>query len=114
MVIDDNVSRTVRARVREFVIPPIQDGLVIGRDAAIGAGALRRAIQLLVSSPFDLVTVEDDDTVSEILVRSAILRRIPQEVLVRFVIRKIKPFMGPDEVLHFSIDAEVTLEERGL
>lgn len=111
---DDSASRTLRAKVREFTIPPIQDGLVVGRDAAIGCSALRRAIQLLVSSPFEHLELEGDDVISDILVRSAILRRVPKAALISFVQRKVKPYMGADEILHFSIDAEISLEDRVL
>jgi hypothetical protein len=110
---DDGVSRTVRARVREFTFPPIRDGLVIGREAPIGAAALQRAVQLLVSAPFELLAI-DDAVISDVLVRAAILRRVPQQALIDFVLRKIKPHMGHDEVLHFDLDAEVITEERGL
>jgi hypothetical protein len=110
---DDISSRTVRAKVREFAIPPIQDGLVIGRDAPIGIVALGRAIQLLVASPFEQVEVQDD-VIAAILVRRAILRRMPRGALVAFVLRKVKPYIGAEEILHFTLDAELTIEERGL
>lgn len=109
---DDGTSRTLKARVREFVIPPIQDGLVVGREAAIGSAALCRAIRLLVTSPFELVEVEDD-VIGHLLVRSAILRRVPRAALVGFAVRKVKPLMGAEEILHLQIDAELSLEERG-
>ena len=109
---DDIVSRVIRAKVREFVIPPIQDGLVVGRDAPIGSGALGRAIQLLAASPFEHVEVQDD-IIGDILVRAAILRRVPRAALIAFVMRKIKPFIGAEEILHFSIEAEITVDERG-
>lgn len=110
---DDVSARSVRAKVREFVIPPIQDGLVIGRDAPIGSVALGRAIQLLVAAPFEHVPV-DDEVVADILVRRAILRRMPRAALIAFVLRRFKPFIGAEEILHFAIDTELTVEERGL
>jgi hypothetical protein len=110
---EDGVARTVRARLREFVIPLVQDGLVVGHDAAIGCEALRRAVQLLVAVPFEQIDLEDD-VIGAVLVRSAILRRIPKAALVSFLQRKVKPFMGSDEILHFSIETELALEERGI
>lgn len=109
---DRDVSqRSLRARVREFNIPPITDGLIVGKDAPIGSGALRRAVQLLVSSPFEHVEI-GDEVISDLLVRAALLRRIPRETLISFVLKKVKPFMGPEEILHLSLDAELTVEER--
>jgi len=104
-------TRLLRARVREFVIPPIHDGLVIGKAAPIGGAAVRKAVQLLVSTPFEHIEVTDD-VVGDVLIRSGIVRRVPKEALLDFVLRRIKPLMGADEILHLDLEAEVTLEDK--
>ena len=104
-------QHSLKVRIKEFAIPPIHDGLVLGKTSPIGCGAIRKAIDLLVPSPFEHIEVHDE-VVGDVLVRSAILRRIPQEKLVAFVLRRIKPLMGPEEILHLDLDAEVTLEEE--
>ena len=55
----------LRARIKEFGIPPVHDGLVLGRNSPIGCAAIRKAIDLLVSSPFEHIELEDA-TVGEI------------------------------------------------
>jgi hypothetical protein len=104
-------TRVIRARVREFVIPPIHDGLVIGKAAPIGGVAVSKAVQLLVASPFEHMEV-NDDVIGDVLVRVGIVRRIPREALVDFVLRRIKPLMGPEEILHLDLEAEITLEDK--
>lgn len=79
----------LKARVREFVIPPIRVG----------------------SSPFVHFELQDE-VISDIVVRQAILRRIPKERLIAFVLERIKPLMGPEEILHLDLEAEVLLEEE--
>ena len=104
-----NMKYTLKARVREFGVPPIHDALVLGKRAAIGCGAIRKAIEYLVASPFDHLEIEDD-VISDIIVRSAILRRIPKDKLIAFVVSQIKPLMGEDEILHLDLEVEVGIE----
>ncbi len=102
-------KHTVKARVREFGMPPIHDALVLGKQSPIGCVAMRKALDLLVTTPFEHIEFEDD-VISDILVRSSILRRVPREQLIGFVIEHIKPMMGPEEVLHLDLDTETLLE----
>jgi hypothetical protein len=110
---EDRHQHSIKVRIKEFGIPPIHDGLVLGKNSPIGCAALRKAIDLLVDSPFEHIEV-DDEVISDILVRNKILRRIPQNRLVAFVLKRIKPLMGPDEILHLDLEAEVTLEDENL
>ncbi len=108
-----SMKHSVKARVREFGVPPIHDALVVGKQAAIGCAAIRKAIELLVASPFEHIEFEDD-VISDIIVRSAILRRIPKDKLIAFVVAQVKPLMTADEILHLDLDIEVALEGNNL
>jgi hypothetical protein len=105
--------QSLKIRLREFTLPPIGDGLVLGRDAPVGCSAFRKALSLLVAYPYEHIEL-DDDIISDILVRQAILRRAPREFLVEFVLKHIKPRMGSEEVLHLDIDAELVIEGDAL
>jgi len=104
-------KHVLRARVQEFNIPPIRDALVLGRDSPIGCVAIRKALNLLGASPFEHLEVQDE-IISDIVVRRAILRRIPKETLIAFVLNRVKPLMGTEEILQLDIEAEVLLEEE--
>jgi hypothetical protein len=52
-----------------------------------------------------------DDVVGSILVRTSVLRRITREKLVDFVMRRIKPLMSAEEILHLDLQIEVELED---
>ena len=106
-----NMKHSVKVRVREFGVPPIHDALVLGKQSPIGCAAIRKAIDLLTTSPFEHIEVQDE-TVSDVLVRSSILRRVPKETLIAFVLERIKPLMGPDDILHMDLDTEITLEDE--
>jgi hypothetical protein len=73
--------------------------------------AVRKALELLGDGRFAHIEIEDE-VISNIIVRQAFLRRIPRERLISFVLHRIKPLMGPEEILHLEMDAEVLLEEE--
>lgn len=98
----------LQARIKEFAIPPITDGLVIGREASIGTVALQKALNLLVPEYFEHITI-DDEVVADVLIKSILLRRLTKDRLVKFLIEQIKPFMSPQDILHVQLDLEISL-----
>lgn len=101
-------KRQLKARVREFKVPTINDGLVLGVDASIGCVAVRKALHLLSSSPFSHIEM-NDDVVGDILVRENILQRVSREQLIAFVIREVKPLMRANEILELELDLTVEI-----
>lgn len=102
----------LKACVNEFCIPPISDGLVLGKKSPIGCIAIRRALELLMVPPFERIEI-DDDIISDILVRESVLRRISRECLIEFVRNRIKPMMGPEEILHIELTVDMLIEDDG-
>lgn len=96
----------------EFQLPPVRDGIVVGRRSPVGPVALYKAIELLSFQSFRHIDV-DDDVVAAILVREAVTRRVSEEILVQLVLEEIKPSMSGDEVLRVDIEHEMEVEERG-
>jgi hypothetical protein len=105
-------QQIIKAKAHEFVLPLIRDGLVVGRNAPIGCVALRKALDLLTAFPFEHIPIEDD-IIQDILVRQALLRRIPRDRLLAFVLRHIKPAMGAEEIMQLEISVEMLIEESG-
>ncbi|OGV74430.1 MAG: hypothetical protein A3B82_01730 [Methylophilales bacterium RIFCSPHIGHO2_02_FULL_57_10] len=99
----------ISARISEYAVPPIKDMLVLGKRAPIGCIAMCRALELLIKTPFEHIEIENDDVISDILVRSPLLRRVSREELISFVLTHVKPLLGPEEVLHAEIDVNVFL-----
>jgi hypothetical protein len=99
----------LRARIKEFLLPPIEDGLVLGIRSPIGHVAVGKALTLLSSTHYQHVPIEDD-VISDVLIRSAILRKMPMELVVNFILREIKPLMGPEEILHLDLEIALTIE----
>ncbi|HWA88335.1 MAG TPA: hypothetical protein VG710_19060 [Opitutus sp.] len=87
----------------------MKDGLVIGRNAAIGGEAMARTLRLMSNEKFERVIVKDP-VVHEILVRSAVMRKVGQDRLLKFVLERIKPIMSESELLLLEIEVELLLE----
>jgi hypothetical protein len=105
-----NKKSHITARIGEYAIPPLKDMLVLGKQAPIGCIAMRRAVELLIKTPFEHIEVEDD-VISDILVRQHLLRRVSKDSLIDFVMTHVKPMMGVDEVLHAELDVSVFLSD---
>lgn len=101
----------VRMRVRALEIPPIKDGVLIGRDAAMGGEAMARTLRLMTNEKFDRITLRDE-TIAEIVVRTAILRKLGRDRLVKFVLGRIKPLMTDSELLLLDIEVELMIEDK--
>lgn len=97
-------------RVRALEIPPIKDGVLIGRDAAMGGEAMARTLRLMTNEKFERIALRDE-VVAEIVVRAAILRKLGRERLVKFVLNRIKPLMTETELLLLDIEVELTIED---
>jgi len=107
----ENATINVRLRIKEFVIPPINDALVLGKRAPIGSEAMRRALGLLHVAPFEHIAL-DDEVIEDIVVRSSVLNKIPSDKLVALVLKRVKPFMTAEEVTHVDLQPELTLDEQ--
>jgi len=101
----------VRARVTEFGYPPVHDALVLGVNAPQGTEAFKKGLGLLVSTPFEHINVKDD-VIGSVLVRSSVLRRLSPEKFVDFIMRRVKPLMSTEEILHLDMSVEVDLDDE--
>ena len=104
---------TIKASVREFAIPPIRDAVVIGHSAPIGCAAIRKALELLVTAPFEQIPM-DDDVIGDVLVRKAHLKRIPIDLLKAFILANIKPIMEADEIMQIELSADLQIEGESM
>jgi hypothetical protein len=102
-------EKIIRVRLRALDIPPIKDGLLIGVDAAIGGEAMTRTLRLMTNEKFDRILLKDD-IIQEVIVRSAVLRKLGRERLLSFVLKRVKPVMTETELLLLDIDIELVIE----
>jgi hypothetical protein len=104
------VEKSLRVRVKALEIPPIKDGLIIGRDAAIGGDAMLRTLKLMTNEKFERLTV-NDDIVQDLIVRTSILRKLGEARLLKFVLERVRPLMSENELLMLDMEVELILED---
>ena len=102
-------EKTIRVRLRALEIPPVKDGIVIGRDAAIGGEAMLRTLKLMTNEKFERIVLKDD-VIQDLIVRSAVLRKLGRERLLDFVVERVKPVMSENELLMLDIEVELVIE----
>lgn len=103
-------EKLLRVRLRALEMPPIKDGLVIGVDSAIGGEAMARTLRLMTNEKFERILLKDE-IIAEVVVRSAILRKIGKDRLLAFAMRRIKPIMAESELLLLEIQVELVIED---
>ncbi len=103
-------EKSIRVRLKALEIPPIKDGIVIGRDAAMGGDAMLRTLKLMTNEKFERIALKDD-MIQDLIVRTAVLRKLGAERLLAFVIERVKPVMSENELLMLDIEVELVIED---
>jgi hypothetical protein len=101
----------VRVRLKALEIPPVKDGIVIGKRAPIGAEAMLRTLKLMSNEQFVHLPIKGDDIMSDAIVREAVLRKLKREKLYAFMAKRIRPLMADNELLMLDMEIEVVVEE---
>jgi hypothetical protein len=98
---------------QRFALPPIQDALVIGRRAPVGANGVERAFHELTPGMYKLIQV-DHPTIEAVLVRASDLRKIPEQELVRRIVEHAGAIMDASDALHVRMDITVIIQGETL
>jgi hypothetical protein len=106
-----SAEQLIRVRVKALEIPPIKDGIVIGRDAAIGGEAMVRTLRLMTNEKFERFTLSKDDIIQDVILRAAVVRKLGKDRVLKFVMERIKPVMTETELLMLDIDIELVIED---
>lgn len=107
----NTAEQFIRVRVKALEIPPIKDGIVIGRDAAIGGEAMVRTLRLMTNEKFERFIVPKDDVVQDVILRTSVVRKLGKERVLKFVMDRIRPVMTETELLMLDIDVELVIED---
>lgn len=106
-----NARIDLSIRLSRFNLPPVQSALAVGRHASIGSRAITKALEEMSPGTFALHEL-DHPIVEGILVRTAHVRRVPTEKLLRVLLRHAEQFMTDTDMLHFDIAIEVLVQDR--
>ncbi|MCB9597103.1 MAG: hypothetical protein H6719_30545 [Sandaracinaceae bacterium] len=93
---------------RQFQLPPVGDGLLVGRRASIGPKALFESMERLLPGLYELVTIEHPVVEAAIVLRSR-TRMLGQERLVALLVENGAALMDETACLQVTVDGEVTV-----
>ncbi|MDK2800635.1 MAG: hypothetical protein PWP27_1649 [Clostridiales bacterium] len=99
----------ISIRFSEFEIPPMQDVLVVGKNAPIGPEAARRMADILSPDQYDIIKI-NHDSVEAIIVRKTILNMIPSEKLLPIIIDEVNEFVSINSVYKANIQIVINVK----
>lgn len=106
----DIAKKQIQLRVRDFKLPIVRDAVVLGKEAPIGPEAMNRALGLMNGHAFQRIDIPDHESVSAIIVRKDLLKRLSENELKDIINTTLKNLMSRHEVLVVDIDAELHIE----
>jgi hypothetical protein len=100
-------------RFTQYHLPPLDDALIIGKRAAVGANSISRAFEELSPGTFRLIPVEHQ-VAEAVLVRASDLRKLPESELVRRLLQQADQMMDATDTLHVKLHFEVIIGEQDI
>jgi hypothetical protein len=110
--VDLSPSRKINLELRltQYYLPPLDNALIIGRRAAIGANSVSRAFEELSPGTFRLIPVEHH-VAEAVLVRASDLRKLPEAELIRLLLSQADQIMDETDTLHVKLHFEIIIGE---
>lgn len=105
------VEQYMRVRIRTLEIPPVKDGILIGRSAPMGVESMMRTLKLMSAEHFIHIPIDGDPVVCDAVVRESVMRKLGEKRLKAFLLNRVKPLMAENELLMLDIDIEVVVED---
>lgn len=106
-------SRKINLELRftQYYLPPLDNALIIGRRAAVGANSVSRAFEELSPGTFRLIPVEHH-VAEAVLVRASDLRKLPEAELIRRLLLQADQIMDETDTLHVKLHFEIIIGEE--
>jgi len=93
-------------KLSEFEIPPMQDVLLVGKNAPIGPEAARRMVDALSPEQYEIIRV-DHDLIEALVVRKALLNLIPKEKLAEILLDEGSKVISRTSVIKAQVDISI-------
>lgn len=108
-VIKEAKKAEIQMRLTEFEMPPMQDVVIVGRNAPIGPEALKRMVDVLSPDQYKIIKV-NHSIIEAIVVRNALMNMIPEEKLSKFIIEEGEKIVDASSIIkaHVNITVHVS------
>jgi hypothetical protein len=98
----------ITIRLSEFDLPPMQDILLIGRDAPIGPEAAKRMVDAVAPEQYELLRLENGN-VEAVVVRRRLLNMLPKERLLPLVLDEVERFAPANMVIKGQVTVNIVI-----
>lgn len=96
-------------KLREFDLPPIRDGVVIGRRAPIGPVALFDAVDRMLPGMYELVSIEAHPVVEAVIFRKCRAQLVDRDRLVEIFKRHAESLMSDTSIVQVELEGELSV-----
>jgi hypothetical protein len=106
-----SLERQVRLglTLRDFDLPPIGDGVVVGTRAPIGCHGLFESIDRMLPGQYELVAVSGNALVEGVILRRSRLKLIPRDRLAALFVGHAETMMTEASIVRVDVEAELRL-----
>jgi hypothetical protein len=98
-------------KITEFEVPPMQDLLILGKNAPIGPEAVRRMAQALSPDQFIIIKI-DHPKVEAILIRQSLVQMLDRDVLMGIILEEAERMISDNMVLRSELKIEVFVQRE--
>jgi hypothetical protein len=113
--VEASLSRKINLELRltQYHLPPVDNALIIGKRAAVGANSISRAFEELTPGTFRLIPVEHH-VAEAVLVKASDLGKLPEEELIRRLLVQADQIMDETDTLHVKLHFEIIIGEENI
>ncbi|WP_432666825.1 hypothetical protein R9X47_10705 [Wukongibacter baidiensis] len=84
-IVENKKRAEIKMSLSEFEIPPMQDALIVGKNAPIGPEAARRMVDILSPNQYEIIKV-DHHVIEAIVVRKFLIDMLPKDKLINIIL----------------------------
>ncbi|ADI02123.1 MAG TPA: hypothetical protein GXX39_01500 [Syntrophothermus lipocalidus] len=96
----------INLRLAQFEFPPMQDVLLVGRKAPIGAEAAKRMVEALSPDQYELFVL-DHELFEAAVIRKSLLNVVPKESLIPIVLEESSRIADDSMIIKIGINAVI-------
>ncbi|QNB48162.1 hypothetical protein BR63_18945 [Thermanaerosceptrum fracticalcis] len=98
----------IKIKMTEFEFPPMQDVVLIGNRAPIGAEAAKRMIDVLAPDQYEVIRL-DHFMFEALVIRKSLLQLIPREKLISIILDEGSLVANEDNMVKAQVNIHVEI-----
>lgn len=101
----------ISMRLSEFEMPPMQDVLIIGKNAAIGPEAARKMVDIICPEQYEMIRT-DHAVIEAVVIRKALTGMIEKEKLISLILEEGGKVADQSSIIKIQIDAAMQVSKQ--